>query len=492
MRIKENLVFNREVLFKLRGHDRRVFEIWKAFKKLLNIPDKKNFFVIGTRHQPIFYYPGILIKNYLLNKITSGRKYLGLNFIVDTDIAEINFSVVNYDGKNYNRIWMKLENTEKFPYCYFYPFLKSINDLFEKVENNILTIKNEKILRAFLEFKKNFIDLYSKTSNFVDTVISLQTKFEQRIGIKFIRNIKVSDICNSIAFYKFLMYIVENIEEFSGYYNESICEIFKKNYYPIKLLIRERNFFQLPFWYISKNKRNNVFVQKERNIIRFCVIDKNERRILCEIDKDSISEERILFDLKSKYKFFPKALSLTLLFRIFICDLFIHGMGGAVYDRILNNFIKKFFKTFQIPLFYVTTCDIPLPILDINVEKVFLDYSYRIKLLKDIDVHPIRYLNFVNKNKIKRKKINLAKEMYAENDKLERHKLHLELKKIDLEVKNTLQKKIKKIKKLLNKNSYILNNKESLLERTYPYFFYPADFKWKFFLEKKMKFLVVK
>jgi hypothetical protein len=43
------------------------------------------------------------------------------------------------------------------------------------------------------------------------------------------------------------------------------------------------------------------------------------------------------------YRFRPRALTLTLWARLFLCDLFIHGIGGAKYDRITDQLIRCYF-----------------------------------------------------------------------------------------------------------------------------------------------------
>jgi hypothetical protein len=44
-----------------------------------------------------------------------------------------------------------------------------------------------------------------------------------------------------------------------------------------------------------------------------------------------------------EYRFRPRALTLTLWARLCLCDLFIHGIGGAKYDRITDRLIECYF-----------------------------------------------------------------------------------------------------------------------------------------------------
>jgi len=55
----------------------------------------------------------------------------------------------------------------------------------------------------------------------------------------------------------------------------------------------------------------------------------------------------------------PKALLLTLFNRLFISDLFIHGLGGAKYDLVTDEIIREFFKV-EPPHFLVASCTLYL------------------------------------------------------------------------------------------------------------------------------------
>jgi hypothetical protein len=56
----------------------------------------------------------------------------------------------------------------------------------------------------------------------------------------------------------------------------------------------------------------------------------------------------------------PRALTLTLFFRLQLVDQFIHGIGGARYDQVTDSIIRAFFG-FEPPRFCVTTATLLLP-----------------------------------------------------------------------------------------------------------------------------------
>jgi hypothetical protein len=56
----------------------------------------------------------------------------------------------------------------------------------------------------------------------------------------------------------------------------------------------------------------------------------------------------------------PRALTLTLFFRLFLADQFVHGIGGGRYDQVTDDLIARFFRI-DPPCFAVTTATLYFP-----------------------------------------------------------------------------------------------------------------------------------
>jgi len=57
----------------------------------------------------------------------------------------------------------------------------------------------------------------------------------------------------------------------------------------------------------------------------------------------------------------PKALALTMYARLFLADLFVHGVGGGRYDRVTDGVISRFFGI-EAPPFAVASMTVYLPL----------------------------------------------------------------------------------------------------------------------------------
>ena len=75
----------------------------------------------------------------------------------------------------------------------------------------------------------------------------------------------------------------------------------------------------------------------------------------------SAAAQRLSTHLRSRgLRITPRALTLTMFFRLMLADQFVHGIGGARYDRVTDRLIESFFDL-EPPRFSVTTATLYFP-----------------------------------------------------------------------------------------------------------------------------------
>jgi len=85
----------------------------------------------------------------------------------------------------------------------------------------------------------------------------------------------------------------------------------------------------------------------------------------------------------------PRALTLTMFLRLFCCDLFVHGVGGAKYDQITDDLMQRFLGVE--PPHYVAlsaTLRLPLPRSGRSAEEL----KRQQRRVRDLRFNPQRYL----------------------------------------------------------------------------------------------------
>jgi len=198
-----------------------------------------------------------------------------------------------------------------------------------------------------------------------------------------------------------------------------------------------------------------------------------------------------LFSLKTLLKeqglkIRPKALLLTLYNRLFISDLFIHGLGGAKYDLVTDEIIREFFKV-EPPHFLVISCTL---YLDFKSSPNGSDskISSLKKKIRDLEFNPQRYIDELpltkkGKNQIgelAEKKTELIKKIKKTHSPIEKRKISEEIKAIN----NFMGEKVRPIKYELDKKI----EKEEKIKQTKVYVF--REFPYCFFSAKTLRNLI--
>lgn len=83
-----------------------------------------------------------------------------------------------------------------------------------------------------------------------------------------------------------------------------------------------------------------------------------------------------LCDLAAGWRLRPRALALTMYLRLLACDVFIHGIGGAKYDQITDDVIRRLFGI-EPPGYSCVTATLRLPLPRFDVSPLDLDRVHR-------------------------------------------------------------------------------------------------------------------
>ncbi len=458
-------------------------------------------YIIQGGHQPVFFHPGVWIKNIFLNELIKSPlldKSLGLNIILDNDICKnlnLSLPVLSSNGN------LKLEKanflssalTSNLPFEeYSYPSLELISKFNRGIILRLKSLEseNKEILNNFkyfaqcLENSSRFCSQNYKKANLGEFLSLARRIYEKEIEPTYLE-IPFSQICGSDEFLSFFLEITKNIETFSKIYNNKLGEyrkLFKIRTQAIpspNLLIKE-NLTETPFWiWREGDQRRKIFILREEEG-DYLYNDSYGKIFL--IEKDGLKS---LFSLKTflkekKLKIRPKALLLTLYNRLFISDLFIHGLGGAKYDLVTDEIIREFFKVGP-PHFLIVSCTLYL-----DFKSSFESSDAKISTLKnkirDLGFNPERYIDELSlikkeKNQIRKmaeKKTELIKKIKKTPSPIEKRKISEEIKAIN----NFMAEKIIPLKYELNKK--IEKEKEKIKQtkvytfREFPFCFFSA------------------
>jgi hypothetical protein len=118
----------------------------------------------------------------------------------------------------------------------------------------------------------------------------------------------------------------------------------KGTQHPIPDLARKGDRLELPIWAIQPNQpRKRVFSRRQGDRIElFAENDPIGTLAAGDLRRWQTAEAALASEISAGLR--PRALTLTIWARLFLADLFIHGIGGAKYDRISDIFIRRYYE----------------------------------------------------------------------------------------------------------------------------------------------------
>ena len=364
----------------------------------------KNIPIIQTGHEPIFYYPGVWIKNHLAHSVANKLGGVGVNMIVDNDACNMGFMYVpvlsekpatvrkvalvkDKDNVAYEEIvFDDLGTILRFKEEVLNLLKKNIFD--EKIKTTI-----ESMQSAFEEFIDRIVGCYQKGCiDMVGLLTSARCALEEDFLIDNLE-VPVSWICNTEGFYHFLLHIVYEADRFAAIYNEKLAEYrsihkIRSKANPLPDLKIAGNLVELPFWiWKAGMQRGKCYMMKEGDSIKVT----NGEDVLVVLKKNEGIEKnraRLKTLNESHIKIRPRAITTTMFSRLFFSDIFIHGIGGAKYDTITDEIIREFFRV-DPPAFIAISATLFLPLDTGNFDTKMLQVLQH--ELKDMGYNPERY-----------------------------------------------------------------------------------------------------
>jgi hypothetical protein len=339
----------------------------------LKIPTDRPVIMVG--HQPVFFHPGLWAKSLTASVLASEVGGVACQKLTDTALG---LEYLHYlpeveeAGQARRRpleFFQSKEGQEAFKVS-AYAFLgvpekAALEKILEEGKLNApLEVRDhlkfyEDRLYAGLRECKSWDEYHIYTLKILDELSGTQRLYFE--GAKF---------WSSEPFQEFVAHWLLNLPALTDAYNQSLNEYrlqhqIKHELTPLPNLKFEDWWFELPFWGLNKyHQRHSLWAKLDgdRMILRMKGNDGNY----------SVSTKDFVRELKAlPITFWPKALPQTLFCRLYLCDYFIHGVGGGLYERVNNIFLEKVFKM-KPPDYGVVTATWRVdPVQSAKIEEIF-------------------------------------------------------------------------------------------------------------------------
>ncbi|NOS99489.1 MAG: hypothetical protein HOP29_02560 [Phycisphaerales bacterium] len=295
--------------------------------------------VVTVGHQPEFIHAGVWAKHVVANDVAAAVGGNAVNLVVDSDVAKSTaLDVPTMDG---NR------QSSPVPYAHVpagtaYEFIPAM-DVVRRREF-AAAVREAMGSRFDGSCLPGFLSAMGDAADWVDQMTGARRTMERDFGVTMLDR-RISAVWMGPLFGE----MVANAEQFAACYNAALEEYRRANRVrgtqrPIPDLVFALNRVELPVWtYRPGGKRKRLWVKPWRG----ATVLFGGHEPIGEISDAAMASwdgVRHALDGMPGVLFRPRALALTLWARLVAGDLFVHGIGGAKYDRITDGIFRWYFN----------------------------------------------------------------------------------------------------------------------------------------------------
>ncbi|QDV16481.1 hypothetical protein Pan153_11100 [Gimesia panareensis] len=360
--------------------------------------DERLLFITG--HQPALFHPGVWVKNLLVGKVARQTAGLSLNLIVDNDLVSTTSIRVP-------------QGTRSAPELTEIPFDETI----EKKPWEETTIQNRELFRSFekrvTEALEQWPDLGTPllkqvwpaavaqmevSDRLADCLSAARHEMESQWGVENLE-LPISRMCQTGPFLWFACYLFQNASAFRQIHNEVLGEYRKVNRvrsktHPVPELSESEGWVETPFWVwqAGATRRHQLLVKREAEQVLLSDGTREIARLPLQEQCDLSAAIEVLKQLPAQgIRLRTRALTTTLFARLFLGDLFVHGIGGAKYDEMTDRIFTRFFHLTP-PRYLTLSATRYLPFCEaFDVQQC--DETCLRHILRDLDFNSDRHLN---------------------------------------------------------------------------------------------------
>ena len=298
--------------------------------------------IIVTGHQPAFIHPGVWAKHIVSMRLAHALGGVALNLVVDNDAPQGTTLAVPAVEKS--RVVLRNVSYAALPTGLTYEQLARLTP--EEVARFDRAIRDALGKRYGTSPMPVFIEALADAGNIgdgVDQSVAARRAVEAHLGVS-VDDRRVSRMWWS----PLLLDMLRHAVPFSRSYNDALTW-YRKEFRvrgrerPIPDLAVRGDEREMPVWvYRGGEPRRRLFVAPRGGSVRL-LADREEIGVFVMDDLRAFDELISPLAGPGPWRLRPRALTLTIWARLFLADLFIHGIGGAKYDRISDAIIADYY-----------------------------------------------------------------------------------------------------------------------------------------------------
>ncbi len=353
--------------------------------------------IVMAGHQPSLFHPGVWFKNFALSNLGRRLQATSLNLLVDNDLATDSAVRVPrlIDGKatthsvafdapaatlpfEQRRIldWEVFREFGAHAAAEIRPFVTQplVNRLWPLVCDAAHALQQSR----------------SQTARVGHSIAAGRHRLEAEIGLNTLE-VPLSQVAESKAFAVFTHHVFSNIARFREIHNSCLLEYrqlyrIRSRSHPVPELEQVDQWQETPFWVWSTERPNRR---------RLFLKSSDDRYLLSDLEgwQQEFDHQNAVSHLQelgaTGIKIRSRALMTTMFCRLLVCDLFIHGIGGAKYDQLTDLLASRFFGM-ELPEYAAVSATLRLPTGASQASSQDLQETRQ--MLRELRYHPEKHV----------------------------------------------------------------------------------------------------
>jgi hypothetical protein len=296
-----------------------------------------------TGHQVEFYHPGVWSKVILTDALAKKSHAMAIDLLVDHDTVDrMGMVVPHFNGPHLEKASVTWTDASALPA----EFLSSPQG--EEKARWLNALKQFPLTQT--DSMRQFTDLLASDtdSHYVSWMSRARRTFEQSFGVA-VRHVPCGYLCSGVAWHSFLLAWLANAHTWCSTYNAALHDYRLREGIsnpgrPMPDLAITDTDMELPFWiYSAGQPRQRLIVRHDRGPHLLCGSTHISISDLLNGDWIAGGEHLRQRLAAAGLRVRPRALTLTMFVRLLLSDLFIHGIGGALYDQMTDQIMLQLF-----------------------------------------------------------------------------------------------------------------------------------------------------
>ncbi len=334
------------------------------------VPDLIHEHLVVAGHQPELFHPGVWIKNFALHGLARRHHLTALNLVVDNDTVK----------STALRLPHPAGPKHPWPYAATVPFDRWTGEvpyeeraiveptLFRHFAEEASTVLRGWPMEPMLPaFWAEVLRWAERTPLLGACFAGARRTFERSWGCHNLE-VPVSAICRTEPFAWFACHLLADLPRFQTAYNDCVHDYrrshgIRSRNHPVPDLATDGDFRETPFWgwRTGQTRRGRLAARLTKDRLELRSGTETWPSLPSPLTEPTRSVEAWQNLERDGYKVRSRALSNTLYARLFLGELFVHGIGGGKYDELTDAILRRFYGG-EPPAFMVLTATRRLPL----------------------------------------------------------------------------------------------------------------------------------